>query len=62
MNKENIIRGQDESTIYKGYFTSAQITESGLYLLVLNMNKYVSGKTMYQKICQIKEENRHSAQ
>ena len=62
MNKDNIIRGQDESTIYKGYFTSAQITESGLYLLVLNMNKYVSGKTMYQKICQIKDENRHSSQ
>ena len=59
LEKDNIIKGQDKSVIYKGYFTSAQITESGLYLLVLNMNKYVSGKTMYEKIAQIKEENRH---
>ena len=59
LEKDNIIKGQDKSVIYKGYFTSAQITESGLYLLVLNMNKYVSGKTMYEKISQIKEENRH---
>ena len=59
MERDNVIKGQDKSVIYKGYFTSAQITESGLYLLVLNMNKYVSGKTMYEKIAQIKEENRH---
>ena len=38
LEKDNIIKGQDKSIIYKGYFTSAQITESGLYLLVLNMN------------------------
>ena len=62
MDKDNIINNSDGSTIYKGYFTSAQITESGLYLLVLNMNKYVSGKTMYEKINQIKEENRHKGQ
>ena len=61
MDKDNIIQNSDNSTIYKGYFTSAQITESGLYLLVLNMNKYVSGKTMHDKIRQIKEENRHSS-
>ena len=60
MDQDNMIRNSDNSTIYKGYFTSAQITESGLYLLVLNMNKYVSGKTMYEKIQQIKEENRHN--
>ena len=62
MDKDNIINNSDGSTIYKGYFTSAQITESGLYLLVLNMNKYVSGKTMYEKIRQIKEENKHKTQ
>ena len=61
MDKDNIIQNSDNSTIYKGYFTSAQITESGLYLLVLNMNKYISGKTMHDKIRQIKEENRHSS-
>ena len=62
MDSDNIIRAQDGSTIYKGFFTSAQITESGLYLLVLNMNKYVSGKTMYEKIVQIKEENKYNSQ
>ena len=59
MNKDNVMRGNDGSTIYKGFFTSAQITENGLYLLVLNMNKYTSGKTMYEKIYQIMEEGRH---
>ena len=29
---------EDKETIYKGFYTSAQITENGLYLLVLNMN------------------------
>ena len=61
MDQDNMIRNSDNSTIYKGYFTSAQITESGLYLLVLNMNKYVSGKTMYEKIRQIKDENKNSS-
>jgi len=59
MDKDNIMRGNDGSTIYKGFFTSAQITEIGLFLLVLNMNKYTSGKTMYEKIYQIMEEGRH---
>ena len=57
MNKENVMKGNDGSSIYKGFYTSAQITESGLYLMVLNMNKYISGKTMYDKIKQIKSEN-----
>ena len=57
MNEENIISNNDKGKIYKGFYTSAQITENGLYLMVLNMNKYVSGKTMYEKIKQIKEEN-----
>jgi aubergine-like protein len=59
MDKDNVMKGNDGSTIYKGFFTSAQITENGLYLLVLNMNKYTSGKTMYEKIYQIMEEGRH---
>jgi len=59
MDKDNVMRGNDGSTIYKGFFTSAQITEIGLFLLVLNMNKYTSGKTMYEKIYQIMEEGRH---
>jgi hypothetical protein len=64
LNTDNnsIIHNNDGSNIYKGFFTSAQITESGLYLLVLNMNKYVSGKTMYDKIRQIKSDNRKDSQ
>ena len=62
MNKNNLIKGNDESMIYKGFYTSAQITESGLYLMVLNMNKYVSGKTMYEKICQIRNENNNASE
>ena len=58
VNEDSIIKSNDDSKIYKGFYTSAQITESGLYLLVLNMNKYVSGKTMYDKIVQIRNENR----
>ena len=62
MNKDNIIKGNDDSTIYKGFYTSAQITESGLYLMVLNMNKYISGKTMYEKIIQIRNENNRESE
>ena len=62
MNKENAIKGNDNSTIYKGFYTAAQITTSGLYLLVLNMNKYISGKTLYEKILQIKDENRRESE
>ena len=58
INKDNIIMSNDKGKIYKGYYTSAQITESGLYLMVLNMNKYVSGKTMLDKINQIRDEKR----
>lgn len=46
-----------KSRIYKGFYTSAQITESGLFLLALNVNKYVSGVTMLEKINQIRKEN-----
>ena len=57
MRKENVINNNDKSTIYKGFYTSAQITQSGLFLMVLNMNKYISGKTMYEKIRQIRDEH-----
>ena len=62
MSKDNIIKGSDNSSIYKGFYTSAQITESGLYLLALNMNKYISGKTMYEKILSIRSENKGLSQ
>jgi len=50
MDKDNIIQNSDNSTIYKGYFTSAQITESGLYLRVNDKNKLITGKTAYSKM------------
>jgi hypothetical protein len=58
MIQNNIIKGSDISSIYKGFNSSTQITENGLYLMVLNMNKYFSGKKMYEKIMQIRNENR----
>ena len=48
----------DKESIYKGYYTSAQITESGLFLLVLNVNKHVSTVTVYEKINDIRNANR----
>ena len=57
INDDNIIMSNDKGRIYKGFYTSSQITESGLYLMVLNMNKYVSGKTMLEKINQIRNDN-----
>ena len=48
----------DKESIYKGFYTSAQITENGLFLLVLNVNKHVSAVTVYDKIKEIRNENR----
>ena len=62
LGEDTIITSNDRSRIYKGYYTSAQITESGLYLLVLNMNKYVSGKTMLEKINEIRNGNRDASE
>ena len=56
MSAENTSQiGKNNESIYKGFYTSAQITESGLYLLVLNINKYISGKTVYDKITEIRK-------
>ncbi len=49
---------EDKETIYKGFYTSAQITESGLFLLVLNVNKHVSNMTVLEKINNIKNEHK----
>ena len=37
-----------KETIYKGFYTSAQITESGLFLLVSNINKHIMQTTVYE--------------
>ena len=49
---------EDKETIYKGFYTSAQITESGLFLLVLNVNKHVSNITVLEKINNIRNEHK----
>ena len=51
-------RKTDKESIYKGYYTSAQITESGLFLLVLNVNKHVSTVTVYEKINELRNAHR----
>ena len=53
-HKDKNILNNDNSTIFKGYYTSLQITENGLYMMVLS----IPGKTMLEKINQIKDENK----
>ena len=46
---------QSENKIYKGYVTSAHITENGLYMKINNRNKLISGKTALEKMKEIKD-------
>ena len=46
-----------KETIYKGFYTSAQITESGLFLLVSNINKHIMQTTVYEIMERLKKEN-----
>ena len=56
IDKDNILNvNNNEGHIYKGYITSAHITESGLYLLVNNRSKFISGKTALQKISELRK-------
>ena len=48
----------NKETIYKGFYTSAQITENGLFLLVSNVNKHVSEITVFDAINEIRNEHR----
>ena len=48
---------KSKETIYKGFYTSAQITENGLFLLVSNVNKHVMETTVYDIIVRIKNDN-----
>ena len=48
---------KSKETIYKGFYTSAQITENGLFLLVSNVNKHIMETTVYEIIMRIKNEN-----
>ena len=46
---------QNDNKIYKGYVTSAHITENGLYMKINNRNKLISGKTAYEKMKEIRD-------
>ena len=48
---------RNEDMIFKGFYTSAQITESGLFLLVSNINKHIMQTTVYSIIERLKKEN-----
>jgi len=61
IHDKNVINAEQtdgKETIYKGYYTSAQITESGLFLLVSNINKHVSEVTVWEALNQIRNEYR----
>lgn len=61
IDEKNILNpdpnNKSKETIYKGFYTSAQITENGLYMLVSNVNKHVMENTVYDIIIRIKSEN-----
>ena len=48
---------KSKESIFKGFYTSAQITENGLFLLVSNVNKHVMETTVYDIILRIRDEN-----
>jgi aubergine-like protein len=61
IHDKNVINAEQtdgKETIYKGFYTSAQITSNGLYLLVSNVNKHVSEVTVWDAINQIRNNNR----
>ena len=52
------VYGNDKEHIFQGYISSFHITESGLYMLLNNRSKLISGKTALDKINEIKEKLR----
>ena len=54
IDPDNIIHIQNKQNFYSGYITSANITESGLYMLVNNINKLITGKTVLKKMIEIR--------
>ena len=48
------VNNQNQGNIYKGFITSAHITESGLYMLINNKNKLITGKTALKKMVEIR--------
>ena len=58
INMNNIVKvtSDNKENIFRGYMTSAHITENGLFILINNINKVISGKTVLQKIKEIENE------
>ena len=48
------VNNQNQGNIYKGFITSAHITESGLYILINNKHKLITGKTALEKMIEIR--------
>jgi len=48
------VNNQNQGNIYKGFITAAHITENGLYMLINNKNKLITGKTALKKIYEIR--------
>ena len=62
MNIKSVSESQGENSleqIYSGYMTSVQITESGYFMRINDVNKIISGKSALKKILEIREENRN---
>ena len=50
-------RDNNMEQIYRGYMTSVQITESGFFMRINDINKIISGKSALKKIMEIRDEN-----
>ena len=48
------IKEGDPANIYRGYVTACHITDNGLYMLINNRNKLISGKTVLKKMIELK--------
>lgn len=55
-------KNSGKESIYKGFLTSAQISECGLHILCNNVNKHVSELTVYEAMNQIRSENQSLAE
>ena len=66
IDPNNITNIYNKNNFYSGYITSANITESGLYMLVNNINKLITGKTVLEKMRELrskfKAENRNHSE
>jgi len=59
--ESNLEISKNKETLLPGYGTAACITESGLYLRINDKNKFISGKTAYQKLMDIKNRNKNGS-